>query len=166
MVLKGTPLALEYYDNPGLRFVSDVDVMVPHAAAARSLDLLASEGWQRASAIPRHRLFRARHSENLHHAEYGNLDLHWRLSMPLVVASNGEASEADFWEAAEPVEVSGVPTQMPCPEDLLLHVCVHGACRRCPARRRAGLPTRSPSFGGRAIGSTGSGSSSRWSDAM
>ena len=127
MVLKGAPLALRYYEHPSLRFLSDVDVLVPTAAAERSMDLLATAGWRRHSPMPRTRLFRSRHSENLFHDEYGNLDLHWRLSMPLVLAADREHSEEDFWRAAEPLEVAGMETLAPCPADLVLHVCVHGA---------------------------------------
>jgi hypothetical protein len=127
MVLKGAPLALGYYAHPSLRFLSDVDVLVPTAAAEPSLDLLTAAGWRRQSPIPRRRLFRARHSENLVHDEHGNLDLHWRLSMPLVLAADRERSEEDFWQAAEPLTVAGVKTLAPCPADLVLHVCVHGA---------------------------------------
>ena len=39
MVLKGVPLALRYYDDPGLRPMSDFDVLVPTGDADRALHL-------------------------------------------------------------------------------------------------------------------------------
>jgi hypothetical protein len=136
MVLKGTPLALAYYDNPGLRFLSDVDLMVPYADAARALELLAASGWAPMTVTPRRRALRAGHSQGLHHPEFGTLDLHWRMSMALAVGIAGDGSARDVWRAAEPLEVSGRPTTMPGPEDLLLHVCVHGAWRQSGATAR------------------------------
>ena len=129
MVLKGAPLALGYYEHPGLRFLSDVDVLVPNANAEMSLDLLSEAGWRNRSSVSHTRLLRARHSVNLIHESYGNFDLHWRLSMRLVLASDRAHSEDDFWQAAEPIRVAGIDTRTLGPADLLLHVCVHGAWR-------------------------------------
>jgi hypothetical protein len=136
MVLKGTPLALAYYANPGLRFLSDVDLMVPYADAERALDRLVAAGWRRGTVVPRRRLWRVGHSENLAHPEHGNLDLHWRLSMPLVVESDRDRSEDDVWDAAVPLEVAGHPTLIPGAADLLLHACIHGAWRESGATAR------------------------------
>jgi hypothetical protein len=136
MVLKGTPLALAYYDSPGLRFLSDVDLMVPYAEAARALDLLRAGGWSPMTVAPSRRVLRSGHSQGLRHPEHGNLDLHWRMSMALVLGSPGDGSAFDVWDDAEPLEVSGRPTTMPGPEDLLLHVCVHGAWRQSGATAR------------------------------
>ncbi len=127
IVLKGTVLAVAYYEHRGLRYLSDVDVLVHHTDADRSFDVLAAAGWARPGQGSRDRLLRVRHSVGLRHDTRSAIDLHWRVSMPLVIQSDLEHSEDDFWDAADPIEIAGIPTAALCPADLILHACVHGA---------------------------------------
>jgi len=48
------------------------------------------------------------------------VELHWRL------AANDLPPQSDLWQRAVPVRIAGVDTLGLCPEDLLLHLCVHG----------------------------------------
>jgi hypothetical protein len=48
------------------------------------------------------------------------VELHWRL------AANDLPPQGDLWQRAVPLRIAGVETLGLCPEDLLLHLCVHG----------------------------------------
>src|SRR4029077_1263519 len=51
------------------------------------------------------------------------VDLHWRL----LWARFSEDAERMLWQRAIPFEIDGAGCVAPCPADLLVHVCAHGA---------------------------------------
>jgi hypothetical protein len=114
LVLKGAALLLGYYHNLGLRSMTDLDVLVPTRQAAEAERILLALGWQ-----PR---FRAVHSQGFVDQAGRELDLHWLVlpECPQLTADD------DFWAAARPLEVAGVPALALHPADQFLHVCVHG----------------------------------------
>lgn len=114
IALKGVALALYYYPEPGLRPMSDFDIMVPTKDAANAISTLESLGWQGK--------LRAPHSQNFVKA-LSECDLHWHL----MLAGCELKAEQDFWEMAQPVNYRGVEFKLLSPTDLLFHVCVHGA---------------------------------------
>lgn len=122
LVLKGVPLALRYYESPSMRPMSDVDVLVPRRQWRDALALLADDGW---TWDPRF-LNRFHHGVGLRRGDR-DIDLHWQLGLPFVLAGDEAASDDDFWAASEPLELGGVETRTLGPTDMLLHVCVHGS---------------------------------------
>jgi Uncharacterised nucleotidyltransferase len=129
MLLKGIPLALRYYDDVGLRPMSDFDLLVPTAEAERSLSRLRGAGWTIQATFDPYRVdgrldTAARPGVGLVDADGQECDLHWHLLHDCC----WEGADDDFWERAEPLELAGGLTALaPAPTDLLLHVCVHGA---------------------------------------
>ena len=128
MASKGIVLALQYYPSPGMRPMSDVDLVVPRARALEALDRLQAAGWAMPAAVSRH--WRGRRDDmlalvsgvNLNHADGGELDVQWRLVHECV----SEAADRRFWAAALPFEVGERQLLRPSPADLLFHVVVHG----------------------------------------
>jgi hypothetical protein len=136
LVLKGVALALTCYPAPFLRPVTDLDVLVPTRRAHEAIEALEAGGWRLARPIPRNRLVRTRHSYAFTHPDLGSVDLHWQVSMPLIIPDDVDGSTDEFWELAEPLTVAGVATSMLCPADLVVHVCIHGAWSASGAQAR------------------------------
>lgn len=119
MVLKGAALVERHYRDVGARLMYDVDVLVrpdmAHAAAAE----LERSGWEQDPAVDLDDLMPVVQGTRFVDAGGVAIDLHWH-------AMWSPAPEDDFWDAAEPASVGGVPTLRLCPADQFLHVCVHG----------------------------------------
>ncbi len=125
MVLKGAPLAVLYYRNLGLRPMADLDVLVPPSRKEEAIRILTDLDWK-PEGIPLERLtpssLEAKHGSHFKKGAFQMLDLHWRLTpdYPPNTADNHP------WDAAIPMRIQGIETRTPPPEDLLLHVCLHG----------------------------------------
>jgi Sulfotransferase family/Uncharacterised nucleotidyltransferase len=143
MVIKGVPLALRFYGDLGARPMNDVDVLVPTDRMADALQLLEEDAWRahRDGRRPSQRLT-ARFSLISHHSRIVTapdgffVDLHWHLREQFVIPGEEMTSSDDFWAAAEPLDVAGVPTRTLCATDLLLHAIVHGLVSQQDARAR------------------------------
>ena len=82
---KGPVLALQAYDDLGLRHVGDLDIMIPSELVLKAKELLLKEGYQ--CTYPDFHLTRKQHLvyvRNSHHFEYFcqdrgiRVELHWR----------------------------------------------------------------------------------------
>jgi hypothetical protein len=122
VLLKGAHLAGEVYDDMGLRNMCDIDLLVRRADLMRVEQLLLSRG-----ADPEDRR-RVIGSDNKHFgyqlAESGlRVEIHWALV-------TGDSCKIE-WEETEsrlrPIAINSVPALALCPEDLLLHLCLHAA---------------------------------------
>jgi hypothetical protein len=60
------------------------------------------------------------------------IELHWRLAAP---SSSRRVDHHGMWARAVPATIAGVPARTLCPEDTLLHLCLHA----CKHRLIAGL---------------------------
>lgn len=125
---KGLVLANIYYDNPALRPMSDIDIMVPAPRALDALAALTASGWMETSqsraqwGSRRAAMMVLNHGIGLQHDRYGEIDLHWRLS-----AESGTAAVGDrYWQHAVPFEIEGAKLLRLDPAHLLLHVIIHG----------------------------------------
>ena len=131
MLLKGAALVSLYYNDLGLRPMSDLDVLVPTDEAARAIRVLLSESCTPLGnrTAPLERLLQSEvfkewiHSE--HFAESGGreFDLHWHTLTECLAPD----ADADFWNAAVPTVLNNVATRALNSADQLLHVCFHGA---------------------------------------
>jgi Uncharacterised nucleotidyltransferase len=119
MVLKGGALARLYYSAPGTRPMGDVDVLVRRRQVRQAIDVLEQNGWKLDAAGPIEGFLPTHHSCGCSHPRGRNLDLHWS---PLWQPTD----EQSFWDYAIPLEIGGAQTRALCPEDQLLHLCVHG----------------------------------------
>jgi hypothetical protein len=123
MLLKGAVLANPLYNEPGLRPIGDVDVLVEpgHArAATRILEELGWVAWRKHSE----RDLLLAHGLDLRKPPHGALDVHWYL----LAECCWEGADRGVWQRAQPMTsvTSVTTTVVPAAADLLLHICVHG----------------------------------------
>lgn len=123
ILLKGAHLGYVVYGNAALRTMGDLDLMVHREHLAIAGTLLAQLGY-----TPQHDPLEVVDYEQHHHVRpLGKpgalrIDLHWtiaRPTMPFAVDVDG------IWRRAVRVRVAGVAALALCPEDLLLHLCLH-----------------------------------------
>jgi Uncharacterised nucleotidyltransferase len=123
LALKGAPLAVLYYRDPGLRPMVDVDLLVDPRDAPGVTSALDHSGWCAADDLPPDFLTRGGETSYCPPGGSPVLDLHFRL-LPWVTRS-GPGSDPALWAGAAPFEVGGRSTLAPAPHDLVLHVILH-----------------------------------------
>lgn len=126
ILLKGMALSQRYYRDLGLRPMFDLDLLVPTWHAKAAYTVLGQLGWKaRTSNEPSfdEDTLQTRHATSLRNARDEELDLHWHAFFHFCY----EGADEDFWQAARPLILEGVPTQILDPADQLLHLCAHGA---------------------------------------
>lgn len=127
IVLKGGYLARHVYDNIALRPMSDFDLLVKEADLLRANALLVELGY---------RISRNADTEALI-AKYYHLpplikagkipvgiELHWKLEKP---SARFEIDTGGLWRRAQPAAFGEARASALCPEDLLLHLCIHAS---------------------------------------
>jgi len=135
MVLKGVPLGLTYYEDLGVRPMSDLDLLVPFTRFREAVGIIDPLGFAGDPITePALRYFHSRPSVAASGTE---IDLHFLVHEALGLRGVPAAWAHDFWSVdigldefwsrALPLQVAGVATTAPAPEDLLLHVLVHGS---------------------------------------
>jgi hypothetical protein len=122
LLLKGSGLISTFYEDPGLRPMADIDLLVHRSDALRSICLLETLGWSSKYKTPSALVPFENANEFTDHVNQ-KLDLHWRVMWE----GSQKSTDDDFWEASIPVNIGGVLTRTLNPSDHLLHVCVHGA---------------------------------------
>lgn len=121
MILKGSALLVLYYSDPGLRPMSDLDLLVRTDKAPGAMSLLRQLGWTPRLPVPE-RVVPVTHSHLFRDAGDTRLDLHWHVFWECC----GPGADDDFWAGAVATTVGGVPTTALCRADQLLHAFVHG----------------------------------------
>ena len=123
MVLKGVPLALLHYPRPGLRPMSDFDVLVRPGDAPRALAAVTAAGWVPDWTLRPDFVVRGFEVPCSRPGGESVLDLHWRL-VPWV-NRDGSADDPALWSSAVPLVIAGQRAWAPAPHDLVLHVILH-----------------------------------------
>lgn len=125
IVLKGAYLAEHVYPNLAARPMVDLDLLVPQDELLRAYDTLRALGYQPSLLFnPR------REVKNMHHLPLltsggdasANIEVHWTLIPPYLPQV---IDLAGIWQRAVPATLSGQATRVLCPDDLLLHLCLH-----------------------------------------
>ena len=126
IVLKGAFLAEAVYGDTALRLMTDLDLLVRHEDTARAGSVLLGLG------------FRADEEENVEHGERNAhhryflsdervfVEVHWSIDespSPFNIDIEG------LWARAQDAMIAGVQTKALCPEDLVLHLCLHASFR-------------------------------------
>jgi hypothetical protein len=125
LALKGLALGASVYDSPGLRPVSDLDILVPGRDVFRAMEALKRHGLRAGPGEPSGPAdLRGNHAVvfGAPRRHEPSIDLHWHV----LASARGDEDDAFFWSAARPLMVGSVPTRGLCPEDQLLHALVHG----------------------------------------
>jgi hypothetical protein len=122
LLLKGVPLALDYYGDPGLRPMSDFDVLVHRRDVYRGLHALSRLGWAPERKV-NEACLRLLHGVSMHNSSGQTLDLHWAIHEEDVRPD----ADDEAWATAVPFHVAGVQALMPAPAPLLVHALAGGA---------------------------------------
>jgi Uncharacterised nucleotidyltransferase len=126
MVLKGGALIPQYYRDPGLRPMVDLDVLVRTQHAVRSIDLLKKMGFEPLAEKDVHfseRLVPLIHGYAFYRPSTSRVDLHWHV-LPECLR---ETDDDDFWNDSIPVSIERINLRSLNSADQILHVCVHGS---------------------------------------
>jgi hypothetical protein len=124
IVLKGVFLTEVVYRNPGVRPMVDMDLLVPQEHLATAAQILADGGFHTAKPLTADVIVQA-----VQHLPISTksvaaraVEVHWSLTPPHQPYS---VEVTEFWQRAIPATIAGLPLQALCPEDLLLHLCMH-----------------------------------------
>jgi hypothetical protein len=124
IVLKGAHLAELVYGNRALRFMSDLDLLIQKDDLMRVDALLLEMG---CTPTVSNRIVGKDNNEFVYVMPKRDvsLEIHWSILSPLfpfTIDTDGQ------WERSRPVLITGVDAAVLCPEDLLLHLCLHAGC--------------------------------------
>lgn len=123
--LKGASLSLEFYPEPALRPMRDLDIMVPPHAAERAYELLKSAGFRKISGEVDYGTEFCHHLPALVNANGVVLELHHRIAPREWSGSQPLAQR--LLTRARCVDFQGHTIRMAHPTDTLLHLVVHAA---------------------------------------
>jgi hypothetical protein len=117
IVLKGTVLAEQLYGNPGLRTVTDMDILVRPEEITSADSLLLEMGYTKlinepAIVHPFHDVYQKRAIMPFF------IELHWNLDDQKLVT----VPLRDIWQRAQIIEIQGGTTRTLSPEDAIVHL--------------------------------------------
>ena len=126
LALKGMHLAHDIYPEIGTRQMDDIDLLVPRALLAEAVQVTGELGY-----ITREPMDVETWSADVHHLPrmFNNnntvLELHWNITWP---KDRYALSDLDgLWDRAAPIEGARGQVLGLCPEDLILHLCIHAS---------------------------------------
>ncbi len=123
--LKGACLDLWVYPRPGLRPMSDLDVLIPGADTARAAAVMLDMGYRCDKPLVEDVTV----LQEVHHLPaftHPTRHTHVEVHGTLASAQRSFVQSETIWKHAQPAEINGVPVLRLCPEHLLMHVCWHG----------------------------------------
>lgn len=123
VALKGIHLAATVYASPGLRTMSDLDILVPVHDARRAMDAAREIGFTSTSVgdpDPHHLPPLTRGPVRL--------EIHWLLIPPTLPGRPSSAADmTSILGRTESFMLQQFQCEGLCPDDLLLHLCAHSA---------------------------------------
>ena len=123
IVLKGARLAEIVYDNIALRPMGDVDLLVPKNHLQRAADTLTALGYEPLKPYSIDVDVAVLHHLTPFIKPNGiKIEIHWTITRP---NQHYTIAVDELWERAVPIQIAGIDVLGLCPEDLLLHLCVH-----------------------------------------
>lgn len=121
ILLKGIALSEFYFEDSGVRPMSDFDILVRTKDRELAVDLLHAGGWQWSLSLPND-AWQVHHGLPLEDQTGHSFDLHWYLHAQNLAPSFDET----LWQNARVVQFRGQRTRILDSANFLLHVCVHG----------------------------------------
>ncbi len=128
LLFKGLALYLKYYQNPALRPMGDIDVLVHKKDLEKAEKILVELGWK-------YRYTNDRKVRDIHSFDYINaanqgFDLHWYAlyENPIPEIDRG------IWERAQTFNWEGMKVKVMAPEDLILTGVINGIRDSTPMR--------------------------------
>jgi hypothetical protein len=125
IVLKGAYLAEAVYDDPAVRPMADLDLMVRDASLANAEQILLALGYPRRSPHEGEPDYTAHHHTRPFVTPRGiPLELHRTIIDP---RAPFRVDVDALWARATEVRIANLPTFALSPADLLVHLCLHAA---------------------------------------
>jgi len=124
LVLKGMFLAEAVYGHIGLREMNDIDLLVHQQHLPRIVEQLSTCGYDPATPIYNINatLNTQWHLPTFTKAHTASFEIHWNLTPPDEIYT---IDPAELWRRAVPLRLKGLDLLALCPEDVLLHLCLH-----------------------------------------
>lgn len=125
ILLKGSCLAQECYDNVALRTMTDIDLLARREDLARVVECFKSLGYapEREGSIEEQCAVAAHLAAMVRAASY-SVEIHWHIEGP---ESPFNVDVEGLWQRKRPMTVGKERTFKLSPEDALLHLCLHAA---------------------------------------
>lgn len=131
VLLKGALLAETAYGNPSLRPMADLDLLVPQDRIAEVPHLLNPLGYRLQPGPAGHPFaFSIRYGGEITLTKAMPLttvalDIHWNLVAFWWVRYTARLDLEAVWREAQPIALHGTQAWQLCPEDTLIHLCLH-----------------------------------------
>ena len=124
VVLKGAHLAAAVYEQMALRTMTDLDLLVAPTALPATIALLAAVGYTPLTRLaPLEYYFtHAHHLPRFMKAGAPSIEVHWTITR---ANHTYTIAVAPLRQRAQPCQFGGGTGLALCPEDLLLHICLH-----------------------------------------
>ncbi|MEW6364188.1 MAG: nucleotidyltransferase family protein [Acidobacteriota bacterium] len=127
LVLKGMYLAQEVYGNIGVREMNDIDALAQLHHLGRIVEKLDSLGYAPERPFSIENILQVwSHLPRFINPGRAGIEIHWNLTVPTETYT---IDPAELWQRAVQVELAGGGFRALCPEDMLLHLCLHSAYR-------------------------------------
>lgn len=122
ILLKGAALVAAYYQEPALRPMNDIDILVKREDAEKAFQVLSNLGWQPYPGRTFQQAFHSTYSISLNRDDNVDLDLHWNV----IHQAAWEGTEKSYWENTEDVPYMKRTVKILSPELQILHNLSHG----------------------------------------
>jgi len=124
IALKGSMLSEWLYGNINLRQFSDLDLLVPQEKGLAAVEILRKMGYDSNDLTMSD--FIKENSSIVHYTPMikngVSVEIHIRIHYEFEVY---QVDLQSIWQQAVPLQLHGVPALGFCPEDMLLHLCIH-----------------------------------------
>jgi hypothetical protein len=122
LLLKGVPLAFQYYRNPGLRPFGDVDVIVKPSDTPAAIAILEDLNLVSNENFPKEGLLEFRNAQNFRSTNGLSIDLHWQA----LHRSWGQFNPLINWDDVVTFQVGVHTCRTLNTSAHFLHTCLHG----------------------------------------
>ncbi len=132
MLLKGAALTQTVYADPGLRPMSDLDLLVRPEHMDAAFGILEGAGCRRGAELLRDDFFPRFYYETewlTNSPRPVRIDLHARALRPLRISRT--MPDDALWHGSRRIDIHGATAWIPSPEAMFIHLCAHAAYHGC-----------------------------------
>jgi hypothetical protein len=122
IVLKGIALIAAYYEDAGVRPMSDADFLIHEKDVERTLKYFKKQGWQERNGSWLDKPAKHIHSLDLISPDKYEIDIHWRA----YYQCSWDGADDSLWEQTEDALFKGTTIKILNPTQQILHNCAHG----------------------------------------